>query len=339
MSDALAVVVVTHNSVGQLAALVASLRGQLDGGDELLVVDNASGDDTVALARTLGVRVLQAGSNIGFAAGCRLGVAATAAPILFLLNPDTVLADGSLAPLRAIATERPEWSAWQPAVMLADGRINSAGGVVHYLGMGWAGRCGRPATKLPGQPYETAFASGAALVIRREAWQELGGLRDDYFLYGEDLDLGLRLWLRGRRVGVEPRARVIHDYEFDKGAGKLFLLERNRWRTLLATYPTALLVALAPALAAGELGIVALAARDGWLREKLRAQRATISELPSLLERRREVQRTRRIGVSAFAAHLSGRFDSPSVAVPALLRALSRLHWWLLRLPLRLLRR
>jgi N-acetylglucosaminyl-diphospho-decaprenol L-rhamnosyltransferase len=338
VNDALAVVVVTHNSGGELAALATSLAGQLDVDDEFVIVDSASTDGTVALARTLGERVavIEAGANAGFAAACRLGAQATRAPLLCLLNPDTLLAAGALARLRAVAAERPDWAAWQPVVMLPDGRINVAGGVVHYLGIGWAGQCGEDAAELAADPYEVAFASGAALVVRREAWRALDGLRDDYFLYGEDLDLGLRLWLAGYRVGVEPRARVIHDYEFDKGANKWYLLERNRWRTVLATYPLALLVLVAPALLAAELGLLAVAARGGWLGAKLRAQVATAVGLPRALARRRVVQRTRRIGAAEFAKQLTGSFDSPNTAVPGALATASRMYWRLTRLLLRL---
>jgi N-acetylglucosaminyl-diphospho-decaprenol L-rhamnosyltransferase len=330
-SDALAVVVVTHNSGG---ALARSLAAQLDPDDEFVIVDNASTDGTVALAATLGERVavIDAGMNAGFAAACRLGVDATSAPLLCLLNPDTLLTAGALARLRAVAAERPDWAAWQPVVMLPDGRINVAGGVVHYLGIGWAGQCGEDATELAADPYEVAFASGAALVVRREVWRALDGLRDDYFLYGEDLDLGLRLWLAGHRVGVEPRARVIHDYEFDKGAHKWYLLERNRWRTVLATYPPALLVLVAPALLLAELGLLAVAARGGWLGAKLRAQLATALGLPRALARRRVVQRTRRIGAAEFAAQLTGSLDSPNTAVPSAIAAVSRLYWRVTRL-------
>jgi N-acetylglucosaminyl-diphospho-decaprenol L-rhamnosyltransferase len=337
VSDALAVLVVTHDSAGKLASLATSVAAQLDAEDELVIVDNASADATVVVARGLGgrVEVIEAGANLGFAAACRLGVGASRAPLLCLLNPDTVLTEGALARLRAVAAEHPEWAAWQPAVMLPDGRINVAGGVVHYLGMGWAGQCGRDAAELAAGPYEVAFASGAALVVRREIWEELDGLRDDYFLYGEDLDLGLRLWLAGWRVGVEPRARVIHDYEFDKGSRKWYLLERNRWRTVLATYPLALLVLLAPALLAAELGLLAVAARDGWLRAKLRAQLATVVGLPRSLERRRVVQRTRRIGAADFAAQLSGCFDSQNLAVAPTVTMVSRAYWRLARLLLR----
>jgi len=147
--------------------------------------------------------------------------------------------------------------------------------------------------------------------------------------------LGLRLWLAGRRVGVEPRARVIHDYEFDKGARKWYLLERNRWRTVLATYPLGLLVLVTPALLAAELGLLVVAARGGWLGAKLRAQAATAAGLPRALVRRRIVQRTRRIGAAEFAAQLTGSFESPNLAVPRVLATASRLYWRLTRLLLR----
>ena len=120
---------------------------------------------------------------------------------------------------------------------MPDGRINTDGGVVHYLGIGWAGDCGEPLSRLPGGPEEVAFPSGAAMVVRRSTWERSGGFDSSYFLYCEDLDLGLRLWLADHPVGIVPDARVVHGYEFDKGTDKWFWLERNRWRTVLSVYP------------------------------------------------------------------------------------------------------
>ena len=307
----LAVVIVTHNCEAGLTELAAALRGVVDEDDELLLVDNASSDGTAASARALGLPVVEAGSNRGFGAGCRIGADATSAPLLLFLNPDARPQPGSLERLRAVADERPDWAAWQPAVMLPDGRINTAGGVVHYLGLSWAGRCEQPASELANAPYDVSFASGAALVIRRDAWAELDGFDDSYYLYGEDCELGLRLWLSGHRVGVEPRARVIHDYGFDKGSRKWFLLERNRWRTVLALYPARLLALLAPALLVAELGLLLVAARDGWLTAKLRANLAATLGVRRAVRRRAVVQAKRRIDDVAFAALLSASLDSP----------------------------
>ncbi len=329
--DALAVVVVTYQSAEHVARLVAALEPQLRDGDELVIVDNASTDGTAAVARALGgrTRVLESGANLGFAGGCHAGVEATSAPLLLFLNPDSAPAPDCIARLRDAAVEQPRWGAWQAAVMLDDGRINTSGGVVHFLGIGWAGDCERPASALPASEREIAFPSGAAMVVRRTAWSELHGLDREYFMYGEDLDLGLRLWLAGHRVGLVPDARVLHSYEFDKGTSKWFWLERNRWRTVLSVYPSAVLALIAPALLAGEIGLLAIAAREGWLLAKLRAQAATLAAVPSMLKRRRAVQRTRQIGADQFAAHLTSSLDSPYLAGAAtpLLRVPQALYW------------
>jgi len=337
------VVVVTHQSAEHLPDLVAALAGQLRSDDELVIVDNASSDGTPVLARSLSARVdvIETGQNLGFAGGCHVGARSTRAPLLLFLNPDSQPAPDCLERLRGAAREHPDWAAWQAAVLLEDGRINSSGGVVHYLGIGWAGDCERPLTALPSDDREIAFPSGAAMVVRRETWAELGGLDSEYFMYGEDLDLGLRLWLAGHRVGLVPAARVIHSYEFTKGSSKWFWLERNRWRTVLSVYPPALLVLLAPALFAAELGLLLVAARQGWLRPKLRAQASAIAGLPRTLVRRRTLQQARRIGSRELAEQLTSSLDSPYLAAASSpwMSIPQAIYWRLVRRGLSLLER
>lgn len=333
--DAIAVVVVTHQSADHLRELTERLLAQLREDDELVIVDNVSTDGTPALARELlgAARVIETGSNLGFAGGCHVGVEATSAPLLLFLNPDSQPHPDCLSLLRGAASAHPEWGAWQAAVLLNDDQINTSGGVVHYLGIGWAGDCDRPISDLPSADREIASPSGAAMMVRRGDWTALGGMRREYFMYSEDLDLGLRLWLSGRRVGLVPSARVTHSYEFEKGPYKWFWMERNRWRTVLSVYPTPLLVLIAPALLAAELGLLAVAARQGWLKPKLRAQAASIADLPRTMARRREVQRTRRISAAEFATHLTSSLDSPYLlaARSPWLRVPQALYWSLVR--------
>lgn len=331
--QAIAVVVVTHRSAADLPDLFEALTPQLQEGDELVIVDNASDDKTAVVARSLTQRahVIETGENLGFAGGCHVGADATRAPLLLFLNPDSAPQPGSLQLLREAAQAHPDWGAWQAAVMLEDGRINTSGGVIHFLGFGWAGDCERPAEELPAEDREVAFPSGAAMVVRRTSWDRLSGLDRDYFMYGEDLDLGLRLWLSGQRVGLVPAARITHSYDFDKGAGKWFWLERNRWQTVLSTYPPGLLALLAPALLAGEIGLLVVAARGGWLGAKLRAQLAVLRALPRSLARRRGVQGGRKIGSRELAAHLTSSLDSPYLTgADSPLIALPQAAYWTL---------
>jgi GT2 family glycosyltransferase len=327
--DRLAVVVVAYDSAEVLPATLAALGPQLREGDELVVVDNGPpgrGSADVVRAAAPGAVVDETGANLGFAAGCNRGAAATSAPLLLFLNPDARPLPGALDALRRAAADRPAWGAWQALVVLPGGeRVNTAGGVVHYLGFGWAGGIERPVASVAGPYADVAFPSGAALVVRRGVWDALGGFDDAYFMYGEDLDLGLRLWLGGHGAGVAARARVEHDYDFAKGDYKWFLLERNRWRTVVAVYPGRLLLLLLPALLVFELALLPVAAAGGWLGAKGRAQRAVLGELPALWARRRRVQRGRAVGAAAFAAHLTASLDSQylgrAARIPLLARA------------------
>src|SRR4051812_20411337 len=338
---AIAVVVVCHDSAADLSATLPALTAQLAPGDELVLVDNTSPDGTPAAGRALApaATVIETGANLGFAGGCNTGARASTAPLLLFLNPDAVPAPGCVEALRECAGRRPEWGAWQALVTMAGGAVvNSAGNEVHYLGFGWAGRCGEPVSAVADEPAGVGFASGAAPVVRREAWDAAGGFDDRYFMYGEDLDLCLRLRLAGWGIGIEPRAAVEHGYEFAKGAYKWFYLERNRWWTILAAYPARLLALLVPALLCFELALLPAAWRGGWLGAKLRAQAAVLRLLPAMLRRRRLVQATRRVPDAAFAAALTASLDSPYLAAGARvpgLRAALLAYWRAVRAALR----
>jgi GT2 family glycosyltransferase len=170
------------------------------------------------------------------------------------------------------------------------------------------------------------------MAVRRSAWDATGGFDERYFMYGEDLDLSLRLRLAGWKVGVAPAAQVAHDYVFAKGDYKWFYLERNRWWTILADYPPALLLLVLPALLVFELALVPAAWSGGWLGAKLRAQAAVVWALPGALERRRQVQSTRTITEGAFAARLTDSLDSPHLAAAARLTPLAVAQRWYWRL-------
>ena len=331
-ADAVAVVIVTHDSASEIGVTLGEVLRQLRPDDELIVVDNGSVDETVSVVRSVApVALVVEQGNEGFAGGAVAGAAVASSPLLLFLNPDARPAAGCLDELRRAAWERPDWGAWQSLVTMDGGtRINTAGNVVHFLGVSWAGRCERPVSEAPTSLEDVAFASGAALMVRRQAWQEIGGFDERWFMYCEDLDLGLRLRLAGWGVGIAPAARVEHAYEFDKGDRKWFLLERNRWWTILSNYPTRLLLLLAPALLAAELALLAVAAQGGWLGAKLRAQWAVVRTLPAMLERRRAVQAGSRIGAADFARHLTADLDSPflgPVARVGPLAAAQRAYW------------
>jgi GT2 family glycosyltransferase len=337
----LSVVIVTHESRQAVAATLAALSAQLRDGDELIVVDNASADGTVDEVRALapGAIVVETGANLGFAAACNRGAEAASAELLCLLNPDAVPQPGWREAVELPHTDGRGWAAWQALVTAAAGReVNTRGGVLHFTGIGWAGGAGMKLGELPASESlaleQPGFVSGACLVLARELYVRLGGMAERFFLYHEDVDLSLRVRLGGGRLGVEPAARVDHDYEFEKGKQKWRYLERNRWATLIRTYPAALLALLMPALLATELALVFAAAAGGWLPQKLRAWAETLIWLPRLLVERRRIQAARTIGAGEFAAGLTATLDSAYLGRAGRSRALAAVlgaYWSLVR--------
>jgi N-acetylglucosaminyl-diphospho-decaprenol L-rhamnosyltransferase len=331
------VLIVAWNSSAELRRTLPPLLAELRDGDELIVVDNDSPDDSAATAAALApwVKIVRMGRNRGFAGGANVGASAATGDLLVILNPDAMPLPGWGEAIRRPWLEGRGWSAWQGLVAGEDGTtINSAGNPVHFTGIVWAGMHGEPLTAAPGAG-EVAAASGACLAVPLEIWRRVGGLAERFFMYHEDVDLSLRLRLAGETVGIEPRAVVAHDYEFAASSGnKWRWLERNRLATLVRVYPAPLLLLLAPALLATELALLAAAAAGGWGGQKLRADAEALAWLPRLLRERRAIQRGRAVSAGEFATALSADLDSPFIpaaarSTPA--KALLRGYWRLVR--------
>ncbi len=256
--------------------------------------------------------MIETGANLGFAAACNRGAATATGELLCFLNPDAVPAEGWREAIEAPLVEGRGWAAWQALVTADGGRVvNSRGGVIHFTGIAWAGGAGEPVSPTAADAGAPGFVSGACLALGRDAFAQAGGFPERYFLYHEDVDLSLRLRLAGGRLGVERRARVDHDYEFVKGPAKWRYLERNRWATLIRTYPGPLLAVLAPALLATEVALIGISIAGGWFGQKLRAGSDLIRWLPRLCRERRAIQRRRTIRARDFAEGLVADLGSP----------------------------
>jgi len=336
----LSVLIVAWNSREELALSLPALLPELEGEDELIVVDNDSSDGTAEAVAALApaARIVQGGGNIGFAAGCNAGAEQARGDLLVILNPDASPRPGFGDAIRRPWLEERGWIAWQALVADGDGTtINSAGNPVHFTGIVWAGGHGDPIGEAP-LAGEVSALSGACLAIPRRAWEEVGGFPERFFLYHEDVDLSLRLRLRGGVLGIEPAAVVDHDYEFGAREHKWRWLERNRWAFLIRVYPTSLLLLLAPALILTELALIPAAIAAGWGRQKLAAIGEVVRWLPHLLRERRQVQATRKVSAAEFAAWLTPDLDSPfipAVARSTPARVALRGYWRIVRLLLR----
>jgi GT2 family glycosyltransferase len=327
VTQRLSVIVVTYDSAAAVARCMPRLVEQLAPGDELIVVDNASRDGTLEAVRTAapGARILAHTRNLGFAAGANAGATAAAGDLLLFLNPDAEPAPGFVEAIRGPAQDDRGWAGWMGLVTMDGGtRINTSGGIIHFTGIAWSGEAQRPVAAAPPGSADVPFLSGTCLAVPRLDWERLGGFPEAFFMYCEDVDISLRARLAGGRLGIEPAARVDHDYDFAKGAAKWRRLERNRWAVLLRDYPGPLLALIAPALLATEIALLAVAAAGGWLPAKLLAGVDTLRALPRLLRERRAVQATRTVSAAKFARSLTPDLDSAYLGRAA---TLAPLRW------------
>jgi N-acetylglucosaminyl-diphospho-decaprenol L-rhamnosyltransferase len=218
----LALVTVAHNSQRELAALLDSI-GRFLPGAQVVMVDNASSDDSLEVARgRAGVSVVAAGQNLGFGRGCNRGVAEVTRPVTALVNPDVELLDSSLTAIawEAMRGDVPE-RLLAPLVLSPDGSRQdtvhpSPGSAADLI------RSVVPPSALPGPlavgltPWRSrrsrrvGWAVGCALVARTDTLRRLGPFDEGIFMYGEDLELGLRAADQGVQTWFWPGARVLH---------------------------------------------------------------------------------------------------------------------------------
>jgi GT2 family glycosyltransferase len=209
------VVIVNYNGGNLLARSVAAMKRQTFTDYRLIVVDNASGDDSIALLqdRHPDVEVLPAGSNLGFAAANNLAVRTVpGSRWIALLNPDAFPEPAWLQTLVEAARDNPGIAAFASRTVDARdaARLDGAGDAYHISGRYWR-RGYHCAVHDRFERREEIFAAcAAAALYSRRAWEQVGGLDEDFFCYGEDVDLGFRLQLAGYGCLYLPTAVAQH---------------------------------------------------------------------------------------------------------------------------------
>jgi len=216
------IVIVTYNSASEIGAC---LDAAMSTGAEVIVVDNASTDGTLEVVRQRGARLVANPINRGFAAAANQGIHLVTADYILLLNPDAVL-KGSLEPLRAACAV--------PGAGAAGGKLVDLQGIVQagfsvrrlprpidlaleilLVNRLWPGNPAnwhyRCYDLKYDEPAEVEQPAGAFLMIRRQVWEDLGGLDEQFYpIWFEDVDFCKRLRDRGYRVYFEPRAVAAH---------------------------------------------------------------------------------------------------------------------------------
>jgi N-acetylglucosaminyl-diphospho-decaprenol L-rhamnosyltransferase len=317
-----AVIVPSWNSAGLLPRCLASLEGQ---GErvEVLVVDNGSSDGSAALVRERfgAAKLLELGRNLGFARAVNLGAAETRAAMVLPLNADTAMEPGAIGRLREALAADSSLGGVQPRILqleegeamdAASARLYSAGQALTRDGRAFELGAGAPQDGAHLRSAEVFGVCGAACLLRRELFEELGGYDERYFAFYEDVDLNARARVAGWGFGYVPEAVVWHLGNASWQAGfarpkaeNARLVARNRLATQVKLMPAAAI----PRIAAVEIGSLARAASQRRLGATLRGKLEALQWLPALLGDRR---RLRRVGDPARARRWLGRPAGPA---------------------------
>jgi GT2 family glycosyltransferase/SAM-dependent methyltransferase len=294
---AVAVVIPNWNGASHLRRCLAGLVEQSRPADRVVVVDNGSVDDSVAMMRSEfpWVEIIELDTNTGFAPAVNLGIRSVGTPLIALLNNDAVPDRQWLAALlSAESSAGPDIGFLASKIVTADGRfIDSAGDYLDDAGIAHQRGNGEPDHGQYDGQCDAFSACGCATMYRTEMLSDVGHFDDDFFAYYEDVDLCLRARLRGWRGIYVGAAVVQHAVSATSGSMtsfKLFQGVRNSWFVLVKGMPARLLPAVLPrfltvqalwalrALRAGDLGVV------------LRAYTAVFRAFPKLLAKRRVIQ-------------------------------------------------
>jgi GT2 family glycosyltransferase len=222
----IAIIIVSWNTVDYLELCLTSLfRHYNNPQSEVVVIDNASGDGSVEMVQKKfpQVRLLCNQDNVGFAKACNHGILASSAPYVLLLNSDCELHDDCISPLIEVLRANPAIGVTGSVLLHANGKIQKAGGDMLTLRKVFREQLLFRSAALFAQDlsdldrqygaadyFDADFVSGAALCTSRNVLQQIGLLREDFFMYGEDLEFCLRAQRLGFATVIVRKSLVVH---------------------------------------------------------------------------------------------------------------------------------
>ncbi len=297
---AVSVIVISFNNRKYVDNCLGALLKQTYRDFEVIVIDNASVDGTADYIEEHypQARLIRAGDNLGFGGGNNLGAANARGKYLAFINMDTQAEPDWLDPLVTMLEENPDVGLATSKLLLIDepDRINTCGNDIHLAGFAYLRGWQERASAL-GWPADVASVSGAAFMISRALFEELGGF-DEMFnpAYVEDTDLSMRARLLGYRCRYVPQSVIYHDYVARFSPEKYYMIERNRYQMTIKNYSLHTLILLFPAMILSEVvswGFCFLAGTKH-MKVKIQSYIWLLRHMGSMLQRRRLVQRTRK---------------------------------------------
>lgn len=205
-STMVSIIIVNYNGKIDLEECLKSLSGINYKEYEVILVDNHSEDGSVEFVKVNypEVKITKLDKNYGFAEPNNLGAMVAKGDLLLFLNNDTIVTPYFLTELVKVANADPKTTIFQSLLLKLNGDVDSSGDFVNTLGIAYNSK------NMPTEPKLILSARGAAMMIRRSEFWELGGFDKNYFASLEDVDLGWRAWIFGYKSVLVPNSIVYH---------------------------------------------------------------------------------------------------------------------------------
>ena len=334
-SSLASIIIVNYNGKEHISGCLESVLSQTYPDLEIIVVDNSSDDGSV---RTLGeykdIKLLLNETNLGFAKACNQGTEISKGGYIVYLNFDTVVEADWLEKLIEAAKGAGVGACMSKLLVLGvdPPMINSSGGMTHYLGLSWSGDYKKADDGAFSKIKEVAFASGAAMLVKREVIEKVGAFDEDYYMYLEDTDLSWRIRLAGYKVIFVPESIVWHKYEFSKGKQKFFYLERNRLAMMSTNLERRTKALLIPPAILFEIAMISASIVGGWGGLKMKSYMDIIKNRRRLKEKKIRVASFRRVSDREIMSLFTDRIDFPEInnGAVSIINGVFRLYWKLI---------
>lgn len=294
------IIVLNFNGRRFLEECLLSLKQQTYQDFEVLLVDNASSDDSVEFVQNTfpDVKLLQLPENFGFCGGNNQGIRSTSAEYVALLNNDTEADPKWLESLVSVLDHEPLVGFCASKMIRIQDKttIDTAGDIFYTHGVGGKRGSGLSISHYTVPEYIFGACAGAA-IYRRSMLDEVGLFDEDFFAYDEDIDLSFRCQLQGYRCKYVPHAIVYHHVGGSFGqlsAENVRRIRRNMLEVVLKNMPTSLLVRYLPKILMYFLLGDLRYAIQGYGRAVIHARYENLRRLPMTLDKRRNIQSKRR---------------------------------------------
>lgn len=294
-----AIILIAYNSAKDLEILLPSFleTGTDKLWSDLIVIDNGS-DNSLDIVKKYfsGAITEKSSGNVGYAAAANRGADlafARGAEAVIIMNTDMKALPDYFSNLVKVLEDKTIGSAQslllRPAVPGSDQLvINSAGNIIHPLGLGFCDLDGQEIKKAPQEIITINYPTGSALAVRKEIWNKIGGLNEKLFLYHEDLEFGLANLFLGLRNVLVPTSQVIHYHKFRPIDGfRFFYMERNRYLVWLKVWRPATIVLLTPFMLIAEIGLIGFSFLRGQILERPKIWLGVIKALPEIIRQRK----------------------------------------------------